>query len=94
MFILWFCWFGFNGASTVAMDTDATIESASLIFFNTNLSAAVRLLRDARLYLDSYGKPDVSMTYNAALAGLVGVTAGCDAVSPLGAAIMGAVFAL
>ena len=41
VFILWFCWFGFNGASTVAMDTDAAIESASLIFFNTNLSAAV-----------------------------------------------------
>ena len=41
-----------------------------------------------------YGKPDVSMTYNAALAGLVGITAGCDAVSPLGAAIMGIVFGI
>ena len=41
-----------------------------------------------------YGKPDVSMTYNAALAGLVGITAGCDAVSPLGAAIMGGVFGI
>ncbi len=41
-----------------------------------------------------YGKPDVSMTYNAALAGLVGITAGCDAVDPLGAAIMGIVFGL
>ena len=41
-----------------------------------------------------YGKPDVSMTYNAALAGLVGITAGCDAVSPAGAAVMGLVFGI
>ncbi|HIV29241.1 MAG TPA: ammonium transporter [Candidatus Ornithocaccomicrobium faecavium] len=94
VFILWFCWFGFNGASTVAMDTDATIESASLIFFNTNLSAAVACCATLVFTWIRYGKPDVSMTYNAALAGLVGVTAGCDAVSPLGAAIMGAVFGI
>ncbi len=94
VFILWFCWFGFNGASTVAMDTDAAIESASLIFFNTNLSAAVACCAALVFTWIRYGKPDVSMTYNAALAGLVGVTAGCDAVSPLGAAIMGAVFGI
>ena len=94
VFILWFCWFGFNGASTVAMDTDAAIESASLIFFNTNLSAAVACCATLVFTWIRYGKPDVSMTYNAALAGLVGVTAGCDAVSPLGAAIMGAVFGI
>ncbi len=94
VFILWFCWFGFNGASTVAMDTGAAIESASLIFFNTNLSAAVACCAALVFTWIRYGKPDVSMTYNAALAGLVGVTAGCDAVSPLGAAIMGAVFGI
>ena len=94
VFILWFCWFGFNGASTVAMDTDAAIERASLIFFNTNLSAAVACCAALVFTWIRYGKPDVSMTYNAALAGLVGVTAGCDAVSPLGAAIMGAVFGI
>ena len=94
VFILWFCWFGFNGASTVAMDTDAAIERASLIFFNTNLSAAVACCATLVFTWIRYGKPDVSMTYNAALAGLVGVTAGCDAVSPLGAAIMGAVFGI
>lgn len=94
VFILWFCWFGFNGASTVAMDTDAAIESTSLIFFNTNLSAAVACCATLVFTWIRYGKPDVSMTYNAALAGLVGVTAGCDAVSPLGAAIMGAVFGI
>ena len=94
VFILWFCWFGFNGASTVAMDSDEAIASASLIFFNTNLAAAVACVVTLAFTWLRYGKPDVSMTYNAALAGLVGITAGCDAVSPLGAAIMGAVFGL
>ena len=92
VFILWFCWFGFNGASTVAMDSDAAVLSAGLIFFNTNLCAAVACCVTLIFTWLRYGKPDVSMTYNAALAGLVGITAGCDAVSPLGAAIMGIVF--
>ena len=94
VFILWFCWFGFNGASTVAMDSDATVTSAGLIFFNTNLAAAVACCVTLIFTWIRYGKPDVSMTYNAALAGLVGITAGCDAVSPLGAAIMGIVFGI
>ena len=94
VFILWFCWFGFNGASTVAMDSDAAIQSAGLIFFNTNLCAAVACCVTLIFTWLRYGKPDVSMTYNAALAGLVGITAGCDAVSPLGAAIMGIVFGI
>ena len=94
VFILWFCWFGFNGASTVAMDSDAAVQSAGLIFFNTNLCAAVACCVTLVFTWLRYGKPDVSMTYNAALAGLVGITAGCDAVSPLGAAIMGIVFGI
>ena len=94
VFILWFCWFGFSGASTVAMDSDATVTSAGLIFFNTNLAAAVACCVTLIFTWIRYGKPDVSMTYNAALAGLVGITAGCDAVSPLGAAIMGIVFGI
>lgn len=92
VFILWFCWFGFNGASTVGMDSDALMESAGLIFFNTNLAAAVACCTTLLFTWARYKKPDVSMTYNAALAGLVGITAGCDAVSPLGAAVMGLVF--
>ncbi len=91
VFILWFCWFGFNGASTVAMDSDDVIESASLVFFNTNLAAAVATLATMLLTWFRYGKPDVSMTFNAALAGLVGITAGCDAVNPFGAAVIGLV---
>ena len=94
MFILWFCWFGFNGASTVGMDTDDLIVSAGLVFFNTNLCTAVACCTTLIFTWLRYGKPDVSMTYNAALAGLVGITAGCDAVDPLGAAIMGIVFGL
>ena len=94
VFILWFCWFGFNGASIVAMDSDAAVTSAGLIFFNTNLAAAVACCVTLIFTWIRYGKPDVSMTYNAALAGLVGITAGCDAVSPLGAAIMGIVFGI
>ncbi len=94
VFILWFCWFGFNGASTVSMDNDDSIASAGLIFFNTNLSAAIACCTTLIFTWIRYGKPDVSMTYNAALAGLVGITAGCDAVSPVGAAIMGIVFGI
>ena len=89
VFILWFCWFGFNGASTVGMDSDELVESAGLVFFNTNLAAAVACCITLIVTWIRYKKPDVSMTYNAALAGLVGITAGCAAVSPVGAAIIG-----
>lgn len=94
VFILWFCWFGFNGASTVGMDTDELMISAGRIFFNTNLAAAVACCVTLIFTWIRYKKPDVSMTYNAALAGLVGITAGCDAVDPLGAAIMGVIFGI
>ena len=94
VFILWFCWFGFNGASTVGMDTDELMETAGRVFFNTNLCAAVACCTTLIFTWVKYKKPDVSMTYNAALAGLVGITAGCDAVSPVGSAIMGIVFGI
>ena len=89
VFILWFCWFGFNGASTVAMSTDANLVSASLIFVNTNLAAAVATCTVMIFTWIRYKKPDVSMTMNGALAGLVAITAGCDAVSPVGAFFIG-----
>ncbi len=94
VFILWFCWFGFNGASTVGMDSDELIGSASLVFFNTNLAAAMATVTTMIFTWIRYGKPDVSMTFNAALAGLVGITAGCDAVDPFGAALIGLVCGL
>ena len=71
------------------MDSDGLIVSAGLVFFNTNLAAAVATLTTMIFTWLRYGKPDVSMTFNASLAGLVGITAGCDAVNPFGAAIIG-----
>lgn len=89
VFILWFCWFGFNGASTTSME-GAAAETASKIFVTTNLAAAVATCVVMAITWIRYGKPDVSMTLNGTLAGLVAITAGCDTVSPLSAAIIGA----
>ena len=91
VFILWFCWFGFNGGSTVAMSTDDDMELASLVMFNTNLAAAVATVVAMIFTWIRYGKPDVSMTFNAALAGLVAITASCDCVTPVGAFFIGLV---
>ena len=91
VFILWFCWFGFNGGSTVAMSTDDDMELASLVMFNTNLAAAVATVVAMVFTWIRYGKPDVSMTFNAALAGLVAITASCDCVTPVGAFFIGLV---
>lgn len=88
VFILWFCWFGFNGASTVSMEGEA-IETAGKIFVTTNLAAAVATVTVMFITWLRYKKPDVSMTLNGSLAGLVAITAGCDTVSPLSAAIIG-----
>lgn len=91
VFILWFCWFGFNGGSTTAMSADADMELASLVMFNTNLAAAVAAVVALIFTWLRYGKPDVSMTFNAVLAGLVAVTAPCDCVTPTGAFFIGLV---
>ncbi|NCD05534.1 MAG: ammonium transporter [Spirochaetia bacterium] len=91
VFILWFCWFGFNGGSTVSLTGDDTIFTASKIFVTTNLAAAAAATTTMFVTWIKYKKPDVSMTLNGALAGLVGITAGCDAVSPIGATIIGIV---
>lgn len=89
VFILWFCWFGFNGASTTAMEGSAA-ETAAKIFVTTNLAAAVSTCVVMAITWIRYRKPDVSMTLNGTLAGLVAITAGCDTVSPVSAAIIGA----
>lgn len=89
VFILWFCWFGFNGASTTAMSTDADLTKASLVYMNTNLAAAIATCTAMIFTWVRYGKPDVSITLNGALAGLVAITAGCDQVSPVGAFFIG-----
>jgi Amt family ammonium transporter len=91
VFILWFCWFGFNGGSTASMADGADAFHASLAFMNTNLAAAVATVVTMIFTWIRYGKPDVSMTLNASLAGLVAITAGCDCVSPFGAFVIGIV---
>lgn len=91
VFILWFCWFGFNGGSTAAMATADDAINASNAFMTTNLAAAVATCVTMVFTWARYGKPDVSMTLNGALAGLVAITAGCDCVSPVGAFFIGVV---
>ncbi|MDR0390268.1 MAG: ammonium transporter [Planctomycetaceae bacterium] len=87
--ILWFGWFGFNGCSTVCATGDETLTSMGRIFVTTNLAAAAGATFTMLITLLRYGKPDVSMTLNGALGGLVGITAGCDVVSPFGAVVIG-----
>ena len=88
VFILWFAWFGFNGGSTVSME-GAAVALASKIFVTTNLAAAVATVTVMALTWFLYKKPDISMTLNGVLAGLVAITAGCDTVTPVGAAMIG-----
>lgn len=86
VFILWFCWFGFNPGSS--------LEAAGYIghiAMTTNLSACAGALVAMFLTWKKYGKPDVSMTLNGILAGLVAITAGCHIVSLYGAIAIGAV---
>ena len=84
VFILWFGWFGFNPGSTTTAD-----GSIGLIAVVTSLAACAGLLGAMITSWIKYGKPDISMTCNGALAGLVGITAGCATVSPAGAIIIG-----
>lgn len=85
VFILWFGWFGFNPGSSLA-GTDLSIGSIAV---TTNLSAAAAAIVTMFITWDRYGKPDVSMTLNAVLGGLVAITAGCASVTPLGAVAIG-----
>ncbi len=84
-FILWFGWYGFNGAA--AWDGN----SLASIFVTTTIAPAVATCTTMLFTWIKNGKPDVSMCLNGSLAGLVGVTAGCDAVDALGSAIIGIV---
>jgi ammonium transporter, Amt family len=89
VFILWFCWFGFNGGSTVSATGDDILVSMGNIFVTTNMAAAVSSITVMLITWIRYKKPDVSMTLNGSLAGLVAITAGTDLVSPFGAAMIG-----
>lgn len=88
VFLLWMGWFGFNPASSGALSDGAYLVAAK-VFITTNLAACAAAI-SAMLYTwIRYGKPDVSITLNGVLGGLVAITAGCDVVSPLGAVIIG-----
>ncbi len=89
VFILWIGWFGFNPGSQLAAAGTVNAHAISLIFVTTNIAAAGGALATLSFVWIKYKKPTLSMTLNGALAGLVGVTAGCDAVSPEGALIIG-----
>ncbi|MGN1320166.1 MAG: ammonium transporter [Acutalibacteraceae bacterium] len=84
-FILWFGWYGFNGAA--AWDGN----SLASIFVTTTIAPAVATCVTMLFTWFKNGKPDVSMCLNGALAGLVGITAGCDALDALGSVIVGVV---
>ncbi len=84
-FILWFGWYGFNGAA--AWDGD----SLASIFVTTTVAPAVATCVTMIFTWIKNGKPDVSMCLNASLAGLVGITAGCDALDTVGAIVVGVV---
>lgn len=90
IFILWLGWFGFNAGSQLAISGDNANAVAGIII-TTNLAAAAAAITAMFVSWGLYGKPDISMTLNGALAGLVAITAGCAAVSPMGAFIIGVV---
>lgn len=82
-FILWFCWYGFNGAAATSVSQLAQITA------NTTIAPAIATVTTLLFTWIKNGKPDVSMCLNASLAGLVGVTAGCANVDAVGATIIG-----
>ena len=88
VFILWFGWFGFNAGSTLGFDNPGQI---ALIAINTNLAAVSGAIVVMTLAWVKFGKPDVALTLNGVLAGLVGVTAPCAVISPMAAIAIGAI---
>ena len=83
VFILWLGWYGFNGAAAT------TVSELSSIFLTTTIAPSVATCTTMLYTWKKNGKPDVSMCLNASLAGLVAVTAGCDAFDAIGAAAVG-----
>jgi Amt family ammonium transporter len=91
VFILWFGWFGFNPGSQIAASGNANADAIALIAVNTNLAAAAGALTALALSWIKIGKPNVGMLLNGALAGLVAITAGCAAVNPMSAMMIGGI---
>jgi Amt family ammonium transporter len=89
VFVLWFGWFGFNPGSQLAASGEINRQMISHTFLTTNLAACAGGLAAMFTAWIKYGKPSFSLSLNGILGGLVGITAGCDAVSPLGSIIIG-----
>ena len=89
VFILWFGWFGFNPGSQLAAATSSDQFIISHVFLTTNLAACAGGFFALAVSWLKFGKPSLSLTLNGILAGLVGITAGCDLVSPFGAVMIG-----
>ena len=89
VFILWLGWFGFNPGSQLAASGEVNRIAISHVFLTTNLAAAAGGAATMFLTWIKYGKPSLSLMLNGILAGLVGITAGCDVVSPWGAVVIG-----
>jgi Amt family ammonium transporter len=87
VFLLWLGWFGFNGGSVLSADPAAV----SLVFVTTSLAAAAGALSSIFTSMTYLKKPDISMALNGILAGLVGITAGADTVTWVGAILIGAI---
>ncbi len=88
VFILWLGWYGFNGAACT------TVDQLSSVFLTTTIAPSIATVVCLIYTWVKWGKPDVSMCLNASLAGLVGITAGCDVVDAFGAIVIGAVAGL
>ena len=88
VFILWLGWYGFNGAAATS------VPQLASIFVTTTIAPAIATVTCMIFTWVKYGKPDVSMCLNASLAGLVGITAGCDVMDAAGAIVVGIVSGL
>ena len=90
-FILWLGWFGFNGGSELSMSTKSAADAVATVFLNTNTAAAGGLVAALLVARSLFGKADLTMALNGALAGLVSITAAPNTPSPLLATFIGAV---
>jgi Amt family ammonium transporter len=90
-FILWLGWFGFNGGSTLSLDSISAANEVAVVFVNTNAAACGGLIAALMLARLLFGKADLTMALNGALAGLVAITAEPADPTPLTATIIGAI---
>jgi len=89
-FILWMGWFGFNGGSVLKLGDMASANAVAMVFLNTNAAAAGGVIAALLVARMMFGKADLTMILNGALAGLVAITAGPDTPTPLVATLIGA----